>query len=231
MKTATIIVFIISLWKVVLNWFKRKQSTTTIPLQSDNIVELPTVEIVSVIPTEDKVITKPTQQIEVKVVETRKEEPKKIDVKPPVKVEPKIETKKSQLVLTRTTFTENSTIGELTIDGKFICYILEDVDRKLETGGKKLFSETAIPKGTYEIIINWSNRFQRQMPLLLNVPQFEGIRIHGGRDIVTNKDTSGCLIPCFKTEKGYQNSKEATKMITDLIAEKLKYNKVFITIK
>lgn len=229
MKTATIIAFIVSLWKIILNWFKGKQSTKITPLQSDNVIELPTVEIVSVVPTEAKVITKPTKEIEVKVVEPKKEESKKIDVKPPVKVESKVENKKSQLILTRTTFTENSTIGELTIDGKFICYVLEDKDRKLETGSKKVFSETAIPRGTYEIIINWSNRFQRQMPLLLNVPQFEGIRIHGGS---TKESTSGCLICGFiKGKDRIQNSKEATRMVTEIIAEKLKKEKVFITIK
>lgn len=232
MITTTITVFLLSLWKIILYWVKGKTPIIT------KVEEITPIEL----PIEAKVVVKPlepTEKEEVKVTNTKATEVKK---QPQVKVEPKIEkiekkvevkpeTKKSQLVLTRTTFTDNSTIGELTIDGKFICYILEDKDRKLESGGKKIFGETAIPRGTYEIIINWSNRFQRQMPLLLNVPQFEGIRIHGGREVVTNKDTSGCLISCFKTEKGYQNSKEATRMVTELIAEKLKHNKVFITIK
>jgi len=82
--------------------------------------------------------------------------------------------------------TENSTIGEMTIDGKFECYTLEDVERDV-----KIKSETAIPKGTYKVIINQSNRFKKLLPLLLKVKGFEGIRIHAGN---TNHDTEGCIL-------------------------------------
>jgi len=82
--------------------------------------------------------------------------------------------------------TDHSTIGELSIDGKFECFTLEDIERDV-----KIKSETAIPKGTYKVIINRSNRFKRLLPLLLNVPNFEGIRIHSGN---TNHDTEGCIL-------------------------------------
>jgi len=88
--------------------------------------------------------------------------------------------------------TENSTIGELTIDGKFECYTLEDKERDV-----KIKSETAISKGTYKVIINRSNRFKKLLPLLLNVPNFEGVRIHPGN---TNHDTEGCIL--IGTTKG-----------------------------
>jgi len=81
---------------------------------------------------------------------------------------------------------ENSTIGEMTIDGKWECYTLEDKERDV-----KIKSETAIPKGTYKVIINQSNRFKKLLPLLLNVPNFEGVRIHPGN---TNHDTEGCIL-------------------------------------
>lgn len=79
--------------------------------------------------------------------------------------------------------TELSTIGELLIDGVFECFTLEDKERDV-----KIKSETAIPKGTYKVIINQSNRFKRLLPLLLNVPNFEGVRIHSGN---TNHNTEG----------------------------------------
>lgn len=82
--------------------------------------------------------------------------------------------------------TNNSTIGELFIDGKFECYTLEDVEREV-----KIKSETAISKGTYKVIINQSNRFKRLLPLLLKVPNFEGVRVHSGN---SNHDTEGCIL-------------------------------------
>jgi len=91
-----------------------------------------------------------------------------------------------KLHLKRLHRTDKSTIGELTIDGKFECYTLEDIERDV-----KIKAETAIPKGTYKVIINQSNRFKRLMPLLLNVPNFEGVRIHAGN---TNHDTEGCIL-------------------------------------
>lgn len=91
--------------------------------------------------------------------------------------------------------TNNSTIGEMTIDGKFECYTLEDIERDV-----KIKSETAIPKGTYKVIINQSNRFKKLMPLVLNVPNFEGIRIHSGN---TNHDTEGCILVGQTRSKDY----------------------------
>ncbi len=88
--------------------------------------------------------------------------------------------------LKRYSFTDNSTIGELYIDKEFQCYTLEPTVRP-----KKIKGKTAIDAGTYEVIINWSNRFKRNLPLLLKVPNFEGVRIHIGN---TPKDTAGCIL-------------------------------------
>jgi len=93
-----------------------------------------------------------------------------------------------KLTLKRDTFTATTTIGRLYVDGKFECYTLEDVVRP---NGVKVYGETAIPEGTYEVIITLSQRFGKLMPLLKDVPMFEGIRIHPGN---TNKDTHGCIL-------------------------------------
>jgi hypothetical protein len=81
------------------------------------------------------------------------------------------------------------TIGELLVDGEHECWTLEDVVRP--DGAPKVAGETAIPYGTYKVIINRSTRFQRDMPLLLGVPNFSGIRIHSG-NLATQ--TEGCLL-------------------------------------
>lgn len=81
------------------------------------------------------------------------------------------------------------TIGLLSIDGVHECYTCEDVVRP---SGEKLHGQTAIPAGVYSVVVNQSQRFKRRLPLLLDVPGFEGIRIHPGN---TQHDTEGCILP------------------------------------
>ena len=103
-----------------------------------------------------------------------------------------------KLVLKRTAKRPTYTIGNLYIDGEFLCNTLEDADRGLrqnmhlsEIQRIKVMHETAIPTGTYKVIVNMSPRFGRLLPRLLDVPGFEGILIHRGN---TDKDTSGCIL-------------------------------------
>jgi hypothetical protein len=84
-----------------------------------------------------------------------------------------------------------TTLGELFINGEFFCFTLEDMDRKLEEGGEKVYGQTCIPRGNYEVLITWSNRFKRDLPLIKDVPRFEGIRFHAGN---TKADTEGCIL-------------------------------------
>ena len=91
-----------------------------------------------------------------------------------------------KILLLRTTGTEGFTAGRLFIDGEHECCTLED-----EVRAVKLQGMTAIPAGTYQIIITMSARFKKRLPLLLNVPGFIGVRIHAGN---TALDTSGCVL-------------------------------------
>lgn len=89
---------------------------------------------------------------------------------------------------------DRNIIGDLFINGEFFCYTLEDEKR---ADGLKVYGETAIPTGTYNVLLTKSNRFKRLMPLLIDVPMFRGIRIHGGN---TSKDTLGCILVAFNTD-------------------------------
>jgi len=94
-----------------------------------------------------------------------------------------------ELRVIRCVYNADSTRGAYLMDGVAKYVTLEDVVRK--KGSAKVQDQTAIPAGRYEVIVNVSNRFKREMCLLLNVPGFEGIRIHGGNSAA---DTSGCLL-------------------------------------
>lgn len=102
------------------------------------------------------------------------------------------------ITLNRIAKRDSYTIGKLYIDGQYFCDTLEDKDRGLNQStplsqiySKKVYGQTAIPTGIYKIIISYSNRFKKSMPLLLNVPGFAGIRIHTGN---TSADTDGCIL-------------------------------------
>ena len=85
------------------------------------------------------------------------------------------------------------TVGALYVNDVFKFFTLEDPVRDV-----KIMHETAIPAGEYRVDISFSNRFKRDLPILLNVPGFTGIRIHPGN---TAADTSGCIL--VGMTKGY----------------------------
>lgn len=93
-----------------------------------------------------------------------------------------------EIEIRREIHTHKSTIGRLFVNGQFECYTLEDCARP---PGVKVPAATCIPAGEYSLVINFSNRFQRLMPELLEVPGFAGIRIHAGN---TEADTQGCIL-------------------------------------
>ena len=127
------------------------------------------------------------------------------------------------LELKRNIFTDDSTIGELFIDGKFICFTLEDKVRD-----KKIQNITAIPYGKYEVIINFSNRFQQYMPLLLKVPGFEGVRIHAGNKSAV---TEGCiLVGNSKSLNFIGNSRVTYKSLFARMKVAAKKEKIFLNI-
>ena len=109
----------------------------------------------------------------------------------------------------------NYTIGHLYINDKYFCDTLEDKVRELNSIEDKIKHKTAIPKGKYKVVVTMSPRFKRLLPLLLNVPFFEGIRIHRGND---ENDTSGCIIVGENKIKGKViNSTYYEKKLVELL--------------
>jgi hypothetical protein len=127
-----------------------------------------------------------------------------------------------KLILKRTEFTEDSTIGEITIDGVHQCWTLED---KVRPDGVKVYGETAIPYGSYKITIAaFRGDTSKMYPLLLDVPMFTGICIHGGNFA---KDTLGCiLVGTDKAKNCISGAKEALYPLRDKIKAALDKNEV-----
>lgn len=123
----------------------------------------------------------------------------------------------------------NYTIGTLSIDGEWFSDTLEDPDRDLNQNGKfdngefKVYGNTCIPYGKYKIVLNYSNKFKRVLPLLLDVPNFEGIRIHRGN---TPKDTLGCILVGENKIKGQViNSTIYEQTLISILQSEIKTNR------
>lgn len=108
------------------------------------------------------------------------------------------------------------TVGRLYVDGKFFCNTLEDTVRDLNEE-KKVPGKTAIPAGEYKVIFNWSPKFGRNLPRLLNVPAFDGILIHPGN---TAEDSAGCILVGKNTAVGrLTNSRYTSDCLNALIED------------
>lgn len=110
------------------------------------------------------------------------------------------------LFLNRKYCKSTHTIGTLSIGEYYFCDTLEDPVRDLNKDGDledpgevKIYGETAIPYGRYKVIVSYSPKFKRDLPLILDVKHFIGIRIHRGR---YPSHTSGCVLVGINEAKG-----------------------------
>lgn len=140
-----------------------------------------------------------------------------------------------KLTLKRIALRPTYTIGKLYIDDAYFCDTLEDTVRdtnksgKFDNGEQKIKGKTAIPYGTYEIKWTYSPRFKKYTPQLMNVPSFEGIRVHSGN---TSADTEGCLILGENKQVGkVLNSRATINKFYPIIKEACSNGKVTIEIK
>lgn len=140
-----------------------------------------------------------------------------------------------KLTLKRIALRPTYTIGKLYIDDVYFCDTIEDTVRdlnkngKFDNGEKKVHSKTAIPYGIYEIKWTYSPRFKKYTPQLMNVPSFEGIRIHAGN---TSADTEGCLILGKNKQVGkVLNSRTTINKFYPIIKNACSNGKVTIEIK
>ena len=126
-----------------------------------------------------------------------------------------------EMILTRIAKRKNYTIGRLYIkdssenealplmgergEGQefYFCDTLEPTWRDYEHGAYKIKGRSAIPEGRYAVVISFSPKFRKWLPILLGGPEFnkrwQGIRIHAGNSA---KDTQGCILVGENREAG-----------------------------
>ena len=129
------------------------------------------------------------------------------------------------------------TVGRMSLNNKYFCDTLEDTGRGLadtmqvnEILAKKVKAQTAIPTGKYDVILTFSPKFKRVLPLLLNVKCYEGVRIHAGNSA---EDTEGCLLVGENKAKGQVLNSRATfeRLMAILLECEKRKEKVTITIE
>ena len=148
-----------------------------------------------------------------------------------------------KITVKRKIFNECDTIGDLYVSYpetpdtlEFVCNTLEDKVRNpkgtKKENFKKIYGETAIPYGTYRVIMSYSNAFKKILPEILEVPLYEGVRIHGGN----HKDNSlGCILvgdspKISQTKSWIYNSQKNLKKFLDILEPAIKKGKVIIEI-
>jgi hypothetical protein len=112
--------------------------------------------------------------------------------------------KEKRITTYREEYYPDTTIGNTFVDGIYFSYSLEDTVRP---EGIKVQGHTAIPAGVLNVMISYSNRFQRETLQLYNgvsddgqyivtdgICVWYGIRNHGGN---TEKDTEGCPLTAY----------------------------------
>jgi Steigviridae/Suoliviridae L,D-carboxypeptidase/transpeptidase len=90
------------------------------------------------------------------------------------------------LLLQRDAFLPNGTTGRLSVDGREFCFTLEPAKETRITDGP-----VCVPAGSYPVTIDFSPRFRRAMPRVLNVPGRDGILLHWGNYV---ENTEGCIL-------------------------------------
>ena len=152
-----------------------------------------------------------------------------------------------EIVLERKWKKDTYTIGKLYVNGQFFSNTLEDKDRGLtssmstdEINKKKVYGETAIPTGTYEVIMTvsgrfaarpWGKKYNGKVPELLNVKGFAGVRIHPGNKAT---DTLGCILVGKNDKVGMISNSQTYyfKLLDSYIIPTIKKReKIILTIK
>ena len=127
-------------------------------------------------------------------------------------LKPPTEGKGINLLLIRDTFTENSTLGELFLNGERICDTLENswIDN--------IRNISCIPRGQYKVRLRYPRESGTRDYLHLlvkDVPERDYILIHIGN---TPKDTRGCILVGLGSQQDVVNN---SRLAMDLLMKEI----------
>ena len=108
-------------------------------------------------------------------------------------------------------------IGELFLNGKFLCYTLERVG-------------VAIPADAYQVLLNQSPKFRKLMPLLVSaqVPARWGVRMHTG---TRPEHSDGCVLVGLARMPNRASIYKTVEAFEQLMTALLDYDTIALTIR
>jgi Family of unknown function (DUF5675) len=119
----------------------------------------------------------------------------------------------SAITIVRETFTENSTMGELYLDGAWQCFTLEPPESAIGSTGKP----ELVQLGTYQAALEMSPKFGTITPHLKGVPFYDDNGPHGPVELHWGDypgNTDGCcLVGGMRAMNFVGNTRVALKML------------------
>jgi len=133
-----------------------------------------------------------------------------------------------ELLLERTEKTKTYTAGRLSIVNEMgAASFCDTLEPSLAPVNHSL--PRAISPGHYDVVVTWSPKFKRWLPLLLKVPRREGIRIHAGNNPT---DTHGCILVGKALIPGHvYNSRSTLEKLMQRLRERPEGDSVRITVE
>ena len=149
-----------------------------------------------------------------------------------------------ELLLERTEKNENYTVGRLSLlnriddeylageDKDFLYDTLEPPVRHIDPKGRYILTKpTAIPEGRYAVVITYSRKYDKWLPLLLWVDRFQDVRIQAGKTVADIKG-GNIIIGLHRGDGRIVNAPNSVWNLKDMMVQaKRRGEPIFITIK
>ncbi len=149
-----------------------------------------------------------------------------------------------ELLLERTEKSESYTVGRLSLlnriddeylageDKDFLYDTLEPPVRQIDPKGRYILTKsTAIPEGRYAVVITYSRKHDKWLPLLLWVDRFQDVRIQAGKT-VADIEGGNIIIGMYRGDGRIVNAPNSVWNLKDMMVRAKRHNEpIFITIK